>query len=224
VYLLHPPGGLVAGDVLEVRVQVDAGARVLMTTPAAAKVYRGNGGRGAAQRQRLQVASGASLEWLPQETIVFDGGEVELSTRVDLEPGAAFIGWELLCLGRPAAGERFAHGWCRQRLELWREGRPLSLERASVGGGAPVLGAAWGLRGAPVVATLLATGGPLPLEAVRALAAPELTSATVVDDILICRYLGASAERARAHFARVWEVVRPALLGRPASPPRIWST
>src|SRR4051812_50189001 len=65
VYLLHPPGGLVAGDVLEVRVQVDAGARVLMTTPAAAKVYRGNGGRGAAQRQRLQVPAGAPLGGVP---------------------------------------------------------------------------------------------------------------------------------------------------------------
>jgi urease accessory protein len=225
VYLLHPPGGLVAGDALEVRVQVDPGAHVLMTTPAATKVYRGNGGPGATQRHRLGVGAGASLEWLPQETIVFEGGEVELGTRVNLDPAAAvFVGWEILCLGRPAAGERFARGWCRQRLELWRGDRPLCLERASLSGGAPVLDAAWGLRGAPVVGTMLATGGAFALDQIRALESPDLTSATVTEDVLICRYLGASAERARAHFARVWAVVRPALLGRPASPPRIWST
>jgi urease accessory protein len=228
VYVLHPPGGLVAGDSLDVNARVDAEAHVLMTTPAAGKVYRGNGGPVATQRHTLSVAAGASLEWLPQETIAFDGAAVELATRVELEPGAAFVGWEILCLGRPAAGERFARGRCRQRFELWRAGRPLCLERASIHGGAPVLDAAWGLRGAPVVATLLAvaSAGGFALDALRAPAAlpGELASATVVGDVLVCRYLGASAERARAHFARVWSLVRPSAIGRPATAPRIWST
>jgi len=228
VYVLHPPGGLVAGDSLEVNVRVDLGARVLMTTPAAGKVYRGNGGPVATQRHRLSVAAGASLEWLPQETIAFDGAAVELATRVELEPGAAFLGWEILCLGRPAAGERFTRGRCRQRFEVWRAGRPLCLERASILGGAPVLDAAWGLRGAPVVGTLLAVApdGAFALDDLRATgAAPgELASVTVVGDVLVCRYLGASAERARAHLARVWTLVRPRAIGRPATAPRIWST
>jgi urease accessory protein len=228
VYVLHPPGGLVAGDSLAVRVRVDGKAQVLVTTPAAGKVYRGNGGRTAAQRTNLEVAGGGSLEWLPQETIVFDGGEVELETRVEVEAGAAFLGWEIVCLGRPAAGERFARGRCRQRLELWRAGRPLCLERAVVEGSAPVLEAAWGLRGAAVSGTLVAIGAAFPLDELRALGAGlpagELASATVVDDVLICRYLGASGERARACFARAWALVRPALIGRPVSAPRIWST
>jgi urease accessory protein len=226
VYVLHPPGGLVAGDSLEVKVQVDAGARVLMTTPAAGKVYRGDGATVATQRQRLAVGAGASLEWLPSETIAFDGAAVELATRVDLDQQAAFVGWEILCLGRPAAGERFERGHCRQRLELWRAGRPLCLERASITGGGPVLDAGWGLRGAPVVGTLLATAGAFSMDDVRALGAmlPELTSATSIGEVLVCRYLGPSAERARAHFARVWNLVRPSAIGRPASAPRIWST
>jgi urease accessory protein len=226
LYLLHPPGGLVAGDRLDVTIDVDPAARALVTTPAAGKVYRGDARPPATVRQRLRVGAGASLEWFPQETIVFQGGRVELETRVDLEPGAAFLGWELVCLGRPAAGEAFEQGSCRQRFELWRAGRPLCLERARFDGGAPALKARWGLAGAPVCATLLAAPVAGPLDGIRALGveAPELASASLLGDVLVCRYLGASAERARRHFARVWELVRPALIGRPSHPPRIWST
>jgi urease accessory protein len=199
-----------------------------VTTPAASKVYRSDGARAAAcVRQRLRVGAGASLEWFPQETIVFDEGRVELETRVDLDPGSAFIGWEILCLGRPAAGERFARGSCRQRLELWRGGRPLCLERARFDGGGRVLRAAWGTGGAPVTATMLATpflADALPDLRALALRPGELASATALGDVLVARYLGASGEGARRHFLRLWERIRPAVLGRPAHSPRIWST
>jgi urease accessory protein len=224
VYLLHPPGGLVAGDGLDVSIQVDPSSRALVTTPAATKVYRGDQRPPVRVRQHLKVGAGGSLEWFPQETIVFDAGRVDLETRVDLEAGAAFLGWELVCLGRPAAGESFTAGSCRQRFELWREGRPLCLERARLDGGSPVLQGRWGLAGAPVTATLLATPVAGSLEAIRAIASEDLTSATLLDDVLVCRYLGASAERARRHFTRVWELVRPGVLGRPGHSPRIWST
>jgi urease accessory protein len=226
VYLLHPPGGLVAGDALAIDVTVESGARALLTTPAAGKVYRGDDRPAAAVRQRLAVAAGASLEWFPQETIVFDGGRVELETRVALTEGSAFAGWELVCLGRPAAGEAFTRGRCRQRLELWRDGRPLCVERARLDGGGPVLDAAWGLAGAPVTGTFLATPVRALLDELRAVAPPagELGSVTLLGDVLVCRYLGASAERARGYFSRLWSLVRPALLGRPGHPPRIWST
>jgi urease accessory protein len=110
---------------------------------------------------------------------------------------------------------------------VWRARQPLCLERARFEGGTRVLAAAWGLRAAPVTATLLAT--PLaaaPLADIRALALrpDELGSATTLDDVLVCRYLGASAERARRYFSRIWELVRPLLLNRPGHSPRIWST
>src|SRR5258706_11967801 len=77
VYVLHPPGGVVPGDQLSFDVGVESGARALITTPAATKVYRSDGRR-AVQRTRLSVAPGAALEWLPQETIVFDGPRSDL--------------------------------------------------------------------------------------------------------------------------------------------------
>lgn len=228
VYLLHPPGGIVAGDRLSVDVQVASGGHALVTTPAATKAYRSPREECTAdQIQRLRVADGASLEWLPQETIVFDGARIKLDTRADLEDGGTFIGWEVLCLGRPAAGENFAAGHCRQRFELWRAGRPLCLERTRYDGADPALKARWGLAGAPVFGTMLCSPVPaVSLDDLRATAASDgdLASVTVLDGVLVCRYLGGRPARAHALFARLWSLVRPPLLGRASVPPRIWAT
>ncbi len=230
VYLLHPPGGLVAGDTLATRVQVGSGAQVLLTTPAAGKVYRHRpGAEPSRQTQRLAAEPGSTLEWLPSETIVFDGAEVSLQTIVHLGGDAAFIGWEMLCFGRPAQAERYTRGSCRQCFELWRDGRPISLERAFFQAGGPIFTAPWGLAERPVTGTFLAS--PLPagsLEALRACCAdlptPDLAAVTAIEGALLGRYLGASTERCRDLFSRLWTIVRPALLGRPAARPRIWST
>jgi len=231
IYVLHPPGGLVAGDVLSVGAHVGQKAHALLTTPAAGKVYRSPNGREAVQRQRFVAAAGARLEWLPQETIVFDRAQAILDTRVELAADAAFIGWEILCLGRSAGQQPFAAGRCRQRLELWREGRPLALERTDVVGGGPLQAAPWGLGGQPVTATLLASPAPAAaasLDELRALGeqlpAEDRASVTVLEGVLVARYLGGSAERARAHFARLWSALRPEVIGRAPCPPRIWAT
>ena len=100
VYVLHPPGGLVGGDELTIDVEVDAGAHALVTTPAASKVYRTTGAV-ARQVQRLRVAGGATLEWLPQEAILYDGARAALETRVELATGARFIGIDAVCFGLP---------------------------------------------------------------------------------------------------------------------------
>jgi len=231
VYVLHPPGGIVGGDRLRVDVSVAAGAHALLTTPAATNVYRSAGPR-ARQRQHLRVASGGALEWLPQETILFDGADVELGTRVDLAAGARLVALETLCFGLPARAEAFLRGRCRQTLELWQDGRPLLFERGCFDGAAPVAAARWGLGGAPLLGTLLAAPAPPPavLDALRALAAAlpagDLGAATIVADgaALVCRYLGHSAERCAAFLRAAWALLRPAVLDRPAAPPRIWAT
>src|SRR3569623_3774405 len=95
IYVLHPPGGVVGGDELEIDVAVRAGAHALITAPAAGKFYR-RAGAPARQPQLLRVAAAAALEWLPRENIVFDGARAELCTRVELAEGARFIGWEIM--------------------------------------------------------------------------------------------------------------------------------
>ena len=231
VYLLHPPGGLVGGDELRLDLRVGPSARALVTTPAAGKVYRTLGPT-AKQIQALSVEAGGSLEWLPQEIIVYDGAAVTIETRVELARGARFIGAETICFGLPARGERFSRGACRQRFEIWRGAEPLFIERGLFEGGAPVHDAPWGLAGEPVVALLVAAPAPAPavLETLREIAAalpePDLAAFTVLgdDELLVARWRGGSAERARTFTQDCWRILRPALLDRPAVAPRIWAT
>jgi hypothetical protein len=91
VYLLHPPGGLVSGDELQIDIAVGRDAWALLTTPGAGKVY-GSDGQGVRQQQALRIARGGTLEWLPQEMILFDGARADLGTRVELEGDARFLG------------------------------------------------------------------------------------------------------------------------------------
>ncbi|MEP7052727.1 MAG: urease accessory protein UreD [Pseudomonadota bacterium] len=228
VYLLHPPGGIVAGDQLFVQASVAPGARALLTTPAATKFYRSEG-QIAQQRQLLRIAAGASLEWLPQETIVFGGAQARTSTRVELAPGGAFFGWEIVCLGRAASGDHFESGHLAQAFEIWEGGRPLWVERSHFDAQQPVRRAAWGLAGQRVFGTFACVGvSAAAVAAARSAvvhdAERELFSVTQTRSVIVCRYLGDSTERARQAFTQAWSALRPILLGRPACAPRIWLT
>jgi urease accessory protein len=207
---------------------LEPGAEALLTTPAAGKFYRSSGAT-ARQVQNLRVGDNATLEWLPQENIIFQGALVHLLTRVELSKNANFIGWEILCLGRPAAGERFAQGMCRQDFEIWRDGIPLYLEHSRYKGGSELLFSRWGLAGLPITASLICITHQLGLaERVRhgvgKMAAEELFGTSQLDEVLICRYLGASVERARYLFSRVWRVLRPLVAGKTVVMPRVWNT
>jgi len=233
VYILHPPGGIVGGDTLQIQALAGERAQVLLTTPAANKFYRSKDGASARLHQSLTVEAGASLEWFPQESIVFDGAWVDSATRVELARDANFMGWEITCLGRRAAQEVYTQGEYRQNFEIWREGRPLWIERACVTGGSAVLNGAWGLAGFSVTGSFVCiTKKSGAVQCVRdavAQIAPsqngdDLFSATQRDEVLICRYLGHSAEQARHYFIRAWEVLRPLVSERAACAPRIWAT
>lgn len=228
VYLLHPPGGIVAGDQLTVRVNVAPGARALVTTPAATKFYRSEG-RVAEQTQLLGVREGASLEWMPQETIVFGSAQVRTKTRVELEPGAVFCGWDVVCLGRAASGDHFGSGRLQQAFEIWQGERPLWIERSEIDANEPVRHAAWGLGGQRVFGTFVCTAqNAAAVAAARAAVdtddARELFAVSQMRAAIVCRYLGSSTERARQVFGQAWAALRPLVLGRPACPPRIWLT
>ena len=95
--VVHPPAGIAGGDELEVAAKAGAGAHALLTTPGAAKWYRS---AGPWARQKLAFEVAGVLEWLPQETIVFDGALADMGCEVNLDAEACYIGWEILCLGR----------------------------------------------------------------------------------------------------------------------------
>ncbi len=228
VYLLHPPGGLVSGDRLNIDLSVDSGAWGLVTTPGAGKVYRSDGRRATHQVQQFEIADGGVLEWLPQENIIFDGAAADLLTRVNLRGAAQFIGWEITCLGRPASDERLSRCCLRQRFEVWRDGAPLWLERSRYTDNSAVFDAAWGLRGHPVTGSLVCTTQDATLvSAVREQVPVDGTarfSVTRMNDVLVCRYLGEHAQQAREMLSAAWGILRPAVLGAAAVAPRIWNT
>lgn len=226
-YILHPPGGVVGGDSLEIDIDVADAAHAFVTTPAAAKFYR-SGGRSARQRQGLRVAPGASLEWLPQESIFYAAARVDSVTRVELQADAAFIGWEITCLGRPAAGEAFDCGDLRQSFEIWRDGEPLWVERAHFAGGSALMQAPWGLAGCSVSGTLVCVTRQAGLvarvrDALDAVSSTGSAAATQMDEVLLCRYLGHHAHEARRCFTAAWQVLRGPSVGRQATVPRLWT-
>jgi urease accessory protein len=225
VYLVHPPGGVVGGDALSLQVQVDAQAHALLTTPAATRFYRAGPHPQATLNQHLTVRDGA-LEWLPQETIVFDGARVRTTTRVDLSGDARFLGWEIACLGRPANDECFQSGQLHQDFLLYRDGLPLVLDRMRLAGGSPALGASWGLGGAQAMGTLLMyPAREIDLTLLRLLTSGDARHAiSVVDEVLVCRALAREAENLRRLFSAMWLQLRESLLGREAIAPRIWAT
>lgn len=225
VYLLHPPGGVVGGDGLALDARLAPGARALLTTPSASRFYRSAGAR-AVQTQHLRVAAGARLDWLPQETIVFDGARLASATRLDLAGDAAVCAWEIVCLGRPAAGERWTHGEARFDFAVFRDGVPLLLERTPCLPGAPLTRAAWGLGGHVAFGTLVASGGDAAqLARLRdRLGAADRLGLTRCDDLLVARYRGPDAAEARRLFAAIWADWRRPAGGPPPAPPRVWAT
>lgn len=226
LYPLHPPGGVVGGDLLDIRLDVAPGAHALATTPGAAKFYR-SAGETARQDQRLSAGRGGVLEWLPQPAILFPGAHVRTRTEIRLEDDARFLGWEVVALGRPVIGERFAAGSLDALLRLTREDRVLVADRLRVAGAADLDRPA-GLRGRPVSGTFLATGADGDdLDAARTAlgdGAGALTGVTLLDDVLIARALADTTEPVQGVFCALWRVLRPRLLGREAVPPRIWAT
>lgn len=233
VYLLHPPGGMAVGDVLHISTHLDAATNVLLTTPSAGKIYGVQGSRTVQQQLvELRVAEDACLEWLPQETIVFNGANGRLHTRLRLTANARACVWDIVCLGRPAAAEAFSQGRCDQVLEVWRDEQLLLLERNRFLGGEAMLDAPWGLKGCQTVATMVATVQPerdlvdqLLLE-LQGLSrdGEHYWGLTQKGELFIARYIGTSAMRARQGLQKIWCAIRGELNGSEAVEPRIWRT
>ncbi len=241
VYVLHPPGGLVAGDSLDISVRCEPNSQVLLTSPSASRVYCSNQQRlRQSQKVSIDVATSARCEWLPQESIVFDSAEGLNQLSISLADGAEFSGWEITCLGRPASEDFFEGGQLQQNWEIVREGRPLLLERTKFVGGSAQLQAPSGLGGATVTGTFITTCLDAPIEDIREaiahLTASEtseaqgqrpsfvvpLVAVTALPELLVIRALGQNAADIKAIFIALWHLLRKAQSGQTAVAPRIW--
>jgi urease accessory protein len=227
--LVNTSGGLVGGDRLEAGVTADDGAAVLVTSQAAEKVYR-SVGPCCRVDVALTAASGSWLEWLPHETILFEGARLDRTTRIDHAPGAQVLAGEMLVFGRRARLEMLTRGRFRDAWEVRREGRLVWADAlAATGDLAAVLATPACLAGAAAVATALYLGDSmkravdLARDLTAAIVASDMaTGVTCVAGVLVCRWLGRDARALRDAFGAFWAAFRHRLGGLPSALPRVW--
>lgn len=226
--LTNTAGGLVGGDRMEVSVAVASGATALVMAQAAEKVYRSLGSD-VRVTVDLSVAAGALLEWLPQETIVFDSARLRRLTRLDLAPEARALAGEMLVFGRAAHGEALRTGLVRDAWEVRVGGRLAWADALHLDGDLrAVLDHPATFDGATACATVL-VHSPWPevlRDLVRDKPMPDglRRGATVVGGLTLVRWLGRDPLALRTDFAAVWAVLRAALAGLPPRLPRLWHT
>jgi len=231
--LVHPPGGIVGGDVLHVEATLAPHAHALITTPGATRFYR-SAGEAARQSVTARVEDGARLEWLPLETICHSAALAENSMRFELAPGGEMMGWDVIALGLPASNDSFDSGHYMQRIELpgvW-------LERGTIrGDDKRLLDSPLGFAGHRVLATLwFAAGSPMApdrrdtlLDAARELAGAHALARTAGctsphAEVVVLRVLAPRVEPAIQLLAGVWARWREIGWGLQPCVPRVWRT
>jgi urease accessory protein len=230
--LVHPPGGLVGGDTLEIAVRARTGAHGLVTTPGATRFYRSEG-KPAVQRARIRLDEGARLEWLPLEAICYSGCIAENHLLLDLAPGSELIGWDVTALGLPESQLPFDQGSLLQHLEL--EGAWLERGRIAAAD-ARLMDGPLGMAGQRCIATLfLAAGSTLPkprreqaLELARGVIAahplgPTAGATCPGGRVVAVRVLAPLVEPALELLKAIRDAWRPALWDLPATRPRTWA-
>lgn len=235
-FILHPPSGVAGGDSISITSQVLPNAHALITTPGAARWYKANG-KPAEQQVHITVENDGCLEWLPSENIFFSQADARLSMHVHLAPRSRFIGWEVMQFGLQSSLEEARHHWQEARVGVdaavtigesldWREAAvftPDNIQRRSFlqgTGGFPVQGTLWAYNARPVAEEEKDTW-PLAAkfsDTVRS-GFTQLPSGLVV-----FRVLAVETALARDALVHAWQLLRPWVVGRPATKLRIWAT
>jgi urease accessory protein len=232
--LVHPPGGLVGGDTLEMLIKVGKDSHGLITTPGATRFYRSRGEL-ALQQTSIHIQPGGRLEWLPLENIAYSDCFAENKWVAQLDAGAEMMGWDVTALGLPAANQPFAKGQFLQHTELtgaWLErGLLAALDTC-------LLESPLGLAGHRCLASIFfLTSNALTrprkekaLEAARAIASQHTLAASIgvtspQPQVLVARVLSPLVESAMDALRKIRAVWRSELWGLPNDhAPRIWST
>ena len=230
--LVHPPGGLVGGDTLDIQVNVAEGAHGLVSTPGATRFYK-SGGHPALQQVVAHLADNAKLEWLPLEAIAYNDCEATNRAIFNLAPSAELITWDVTALGLPSSDMAFTQGHFQQHIEIpgvW-------LERGNIRGeDTRWLNSPLGLAGGKCLASLVFASGSAidsdrttqALEAAREVieSHPLRLQAGITcahPQVIVLRVMSPLVEPTMDLLKKVWAVWRHTLWALPSTPPRIWS-
>lgn len=227
--VLHPPAGVAAGDHLHIDVRVEQGAHAVLATPSATRWYK-SGGVAALQQVRFSVASGATLEWLPEENLFYEHVKAKQTTVIEAEPGARVIAWDAFMLGRTARGEHWHDGEVSLSSRLSLGGKLVYLERGLFRGADQDMDGPAGLQGMRCGATLLALGAGVSQLLCEEIASklpyqPELMAgcSQIEPGLIMMRVLGREAASVRQLLHEIWTTIRPAVTGVAAKPLRLWA-
>ena len=230
--LVHPPGGLVGGDTLDIQVTVAEGAHGLVSTPGATRFYK-SGGHPAIQQVVAHLADNAKLEWLPFEAIAYNDCEATNRAIFNLAPSAELITWDVTALGLPSSDMAFTQGHFQQHVEIpgvW-------LERGNIRGeDTRWLNSPLGLAGGKCLASLVFASGSAidsdrttqALEAAREVieSHPLRLQAGITcahPQVIVLRVMSPLVEPTMDLLKKVWAIWRHTLWALPSTPPRIWS-
>jgi urease accessory protein len=230
--LVHPPGGLVGGDTLDIQVTVGSGAHGLITTPGATRFYRSEG-KLALQRTHLRLEADARMEWLPLEAILYNGCRAENRLSLDLASGAELLGWDITALGLPHAKQPLVTGSFCQHIHMpgvWLERGVIDARDSRL------LNSPLGLAGQHCIASIFFASGSaldrqrreLALDCAREVmqnhASKTTAGATSPNpQVLVLRALCEQVEPAMDLLKGVWAAWRQSLWNIPAVRPRIWA-
>lgn len=242
LYLLHPPAGIVSGDVLRFNAQLNTGAHALLTTPGANRFYRARTDHRIGESTQRQIASlrlesTATLEHFPLETIVYDGADAVNQVDVYMDSRACYMGWDIVAMGLPASEQPFIEGAFTQVNRIFVDGQLHYHDRINITAQNQLLQHPAGLAGnsvfgsfvilAPSILNAQTQRAEL-IEQIRqkiaARKAENKVSITDINGLLLARYLGAHCEEAKQLFIEIWHLLRPLLCEQQAAQPRIWFT
>ena len=198
IVFINTSGGVAGGDVMRYAVSASGGARLRATTQAAEKIYRALD-RQAVLENRVRASGGASLEWLPQSSIIFDGARFARQTEIDVDGGSTILAFDSIVLGRGAHGETVREGLVRDDWRVRRDGRLVWADAFRLQGDiAAQTSAAALLAGRRAIGTFLYIAGDAAsfLEQARALAAKAgiLTQVGIVSGLLVGRFAAQAAQ------------------------------
>lgn len=227
-YILHPPGGVVGGDILDIHLNAAASAHCLITTPGATKFYRSKTELESRQTLHISIHKDAVVEWLPQQNIFFTGARSQLNAEINIQSGGKFIGWEMHCFGRPANAEGFDQGTIKSCTQINIDGELRLVEQLNTVDDSLALSSC-GLRNKAMQASLIAapfseTQKQKLEQLLLGYPNKDLIGLTLVDEVLVIRVLGDHIEPILEIFTSLWTQLRTLWLKRPACAPRIWDT
>ncbi|WP_238178498.1 urease accessory protein UreD [Calothrix sp. 336/3] len=225
--ILHTAGGVVGGDRLSTNIHLQPQSQVLLTTAAASKIYKSNGLQ-ARQDVTIHIDSHACLEYLPQETIVFNSANYRQDVRIHLAVDASFLGWEITRFGRTARNEQFIQGEWRNYTEIWRDNQPLWIDRQYLPGDMAVFHSPHGLNSQAIAGSFIYLGKQISPQLITQIRqmwgenSPSAVGVTALEHGFLCRYRGNSTSEVRNWFISVWQLLRQSIGNRGNCVPRVW--